>query len=295
MTALPSSVVYLLVRSAPAIVDLAHRRGGRDTDAIRVDLETEGLALSRMRESKGRRATLFTIPTEHTTSERTVLLFIDRWITQQEDPPAMYTDVFAGETATAAMRMAPAATPLSPTPTTTGHVQRDVSSCGYRGPHGRRRQDGHVGAMAISAPNSSDTTAAQATSPTRDLSVRPSRASEQDIRPHWSTGPSQTAHILQRQIAIPTPEPGALGLETPGLATDSGATDAWVAAPRPTSADGGDMDAAVRLLRESGMVRARIGADRRREGERDTRRTQSAAPRFRRRVVGDHLEYEPSA
>jgi len=294
MTALPSSVVFLLVRSAPAIVDLAHRRGGRDTDAIRVDLETEGLALSRMRESKGRRATLFTIPTEHTASERTVLLFIDRWITQQEDPP-MYTDVFAGETATIAMRMAPLATPLSPTPTTIGHAQRDVSPCGNRGPHGRRRQDGHGGATAISAPNSSDTTAAQVTGPTGDRSVRPSWASEQDIQLGRPSDPCQVARILRRQIVIPTREPDATDPATPGLATDPGATDAWVAAPRPTSADGGDMDVAVRLLRESGMVRARIGADRRRESERDTRRTQSAAPRFRRRVVGDHLEYEPSA
>jgi len=98
MTALPSSVVFLLVRSVPAIVDLARRRGGRDMDAIRVDLETEGLALSSMRESEGRRATLFTIPTEHTASEHTVLLFIDRWITQQQDPLAMHTGAAAGET-----------------------------------------------------------------------------------------------------------------------------------------------------------------------------------------------------
>jgi len=295
MTALPSSVVFLLVRSAPAIVDLAHRRGDRDTDAIRVDLETEGLALSRMRESKGRRATLFTIPTEHTASERTVLLFIDRWITQQEDPPTMYTDVFAGETATIAMRMAPPATPLSPTPTTIGHAQRDVSPCGNRGPHGRRRQDGHGGAMTISAPNSSDTTATQVTGPTRDRSVRPSWASEQDIQLGRPSDPCQTVLILRRHIAILTPEPDATDSATPGLATDPAATVAGSAAAQPTSAGGGDMDAAVRLLRESGMVRARIGADRRREGERDTRRTQSAAPRFRRRVVGDHLEYEPSA
>jgi len=253
MTALPSSVVFLLVRSAPAIVGLAHRRGGRGMDAIRVDLETEGLALSYMRASEGRRATLFTIPTEHTASERTVLLFIDRWITQQEDLPAMHTWAPTGETAMAATRMAPAATPLSPSATTMGHAQRDRS-------------------------------------------VWPSQASEQDIQLGRPRDPSHQAdRILRRQIAIPTRELDATDPATPGLATDSGATDAWVAAPRPISADGGDMDAAVRLLRESGMVRARIGADRRRVGERDTRRTQSAAPRFQRRVVGDHLEYEPSA
>ncbi len=294
MSALPPSVVFLLVRSAAAIVDLAHRRNGRDMDAIRVDLETEGLALSYMRASEGRRATLFTIPTEHTASERAVLLFIDRWITQQEDLPAMHTWAPTGETATVATRMAPAATLLSPTPTTIGHAQRDVSPCGNRGPHGRRRQDGHDDATAISAPNSSDTTAAQVTSPTRDRSVRPSRASEQDIQLGRPTDPSQAAHILRRQIAIPTPEPDTTDPATPGLATGPGATDAWGAA-WPTSAGEGDMDAAVRLLRASGMVRERVGADRRREGERDARRTRLANPRFRRRVVGDHLEYEPSA
>jgi len=195
MTALPSSVVFLLVRSVPAIVDLARRRGGRDMDAIRVDLETEGLALSSMRESEGRRATLFTIPTEHMASERTVLLFIDRWITQQQDPLAIRTGAAAGETATAAMRMAPAAIPLSPTPTTIDHVQHDVSPCDYRGPRGHRSQDGHGGATAISTPISDNATAAQSTGPTRGSSVQPSRASEQDIQLGGPSDPSRAARI----------------------------------------------------------------------------------------------------
>ncbi len=207
MSALPSSVVFLLVRSAPAIVDLAHRRGGRATDAIRVDLETEGLALLRMRESTGRRATLFTVPTEHTASERAVLLFIDRWITQQEDPPAMYTDVFADETATVAMRMAPAATPLSPTPATIGHVQRDVSPCDYRGSRGHRSQDGHGGAATMSTPISNNTTAAQSTDPTRENSVRPpwrrskiSGRTGRPVRPRPLASPGGRSRYQRRSL-----------------------------------------------------------------------------------------------
>jgi len=62
-----------------------------------------------------------------------------------------------------------------------------------------------------------------------------------------------------------------LGLEAFRLATDPAAADAWMTAPRPTSDGGGDMDAAVRLLRESGMVRDRVYAACRREGGRDAR------------------------